>query len=231
MKRNRRIIEDIDNFYISWGDLITLLLVMFIFLYSISTIDQNKFLLVTQSVQEEIMDSPVDTSVSQLVDKMKEEQKRMEETFNQIKKVVREEKLEDVFDVQFVDRSIELRMENVLLFSSGSADLKAIAQNVLGKIGIVLSQSSGIIIVEGHTDDVPIRSTKYPSNWELSSARAASVVRNLSGNGVHEARFRIQAFNKFDPLVPNKNMASRAKNRRVELKILPAEIISEEGSS
>jgi chemotaxis protein MotB len=111
-----------------------------------------------------------------------------------------------------------------ILFDSGEAELKAEGQRILEKIAGVLAQHTNRQVhVIGHTDDVPIR-RKYASNWELSTARATAAVRFLQERaGVDPRRLGALGYGEFHPIAPNTTVEGRAKNRRIEVVILPEE--------
>jgi chemotaxis protein MotB len=112
-----------------------------------------------------------------------------------------------------------------ILFDSGEADLKPEGQRILEKIASVLTQHTNRQIhVIGHTDDVPIR-RKFASNWELSSARAIAAVRFLQEHaGVNARRLGALGYGEFHPIAPNTSNEGRARNRRIEVVILPEEL-------
>ncbi|WP_341666564.1 OmpA/MotB family protein [Alcaligenes sp. SDU_A2] len=128
--------------------------------------------------------------------------------------------LGDDIDVVVNDQSISFRINSEILFSSGGADLGLEGLAVLRKLVAVLNTSPHQIVIEGHTDSVPIRSYRYPSNWELSGARAGSVVRYLESNGVLSQRLSAVGYADTRPLGDNGTSEGRASNRRVELILL-----------
>jgi chemotaxis protein MotB len=119
------------------------------------------------------------------------------------------------------ERWVEVEIRNDLLFASGSATPSAVADAVIVRLAGVLGPAGNPIRVEGHTDNVPIRTSLFPSNWELSSARAASIVRILSINGVAPARLAVLGLGEFRPAADNSTPEGRNRNRRVLLVILP----------
>ena len=217
MKADLIIEEDIDNFYVSWSDLMALLLVFFIYLYSISEIDVVKFLETKEAMQGGL----VTETEKNLLEILKLEQQKLQQMQVDITHFITEENLQDVFSVEFLDDRLELNMGNALLFSLGESSLKGKAKSVLGKLGVMFDKSDSKIIVEGHTDNIPIKTKEYPSNWELSSSRASSVVRFLTSKGVAGSKFVVIGYNQYVPLVPNVNESSRAKNRRVKITLKP----------
>ena len=205
--------ESVDNFYVSWSDLVTLLLVFFVYLYSISEIDVVKFLEAQGSMSEEIS---VDGATN-LIEDMKQEQAKLAEIKQEIDEYIQAESLQDVFSVDLIKDSLEINLGNVLLFELGESSLKPKAKVILVEMSKLFAKINSRIIIEGHTDNIPIKTEKYPSNWELSAARAASVVRYLVKKGVPEKSFLVVGYNQFSPLVPNTSNANRSKNRRVKL--------------
>jgi chemotaxis protein MotB len=112
---------------------------------------------------------------------------------------------------------IELLTDGVF-FDSGSATLLAPAVRLLDKVGaIVASEHEHPVVVEGHTDSEPIRTAQYPSNWQLSGARAAAVVQNLAGDGVMQRRLSLSGFASERPADTNSTPQGRAHNRRVDI--------------
>lgn len=125
--------------------------------------------------------------------------------------------LGDDIDVVLNDESVSFRINSEILFPSGQADLSLAGISVLKKLVTVLQKNNYQITVEGHTDSIPIRSARYPSNWELSGSRAGSVVRYFEANGIDSARLRAVGYADTRPLQSNDTAEGRAQNRRVEL--------------
>jgi chemotaxis protein MotB len=116
---------------------------------------------------------------------------------------------------------ILLSFKDTVPFASGKADLRPAALPVLEKVAAVAVSRPGMHLqINGHTDDRPIFTVEFPSNWELSSARASRVARYLIEKGVHPARIGVHGFANHRPRVPNGNRTGRGANRRVELRLL-----------
>lgn len=115
------------------------------------------------------------------------------------------------------DRGITLRIDNNLLFASAQANLTSRGRTVLKGLVETLQTFEGRISVEGHTDNVPISTSRFPSNWELSTGRAISVLRYLAEAGLPEAHLRAIGYADTQPLESNETREGRATNRRVEL--------------
>jgi len=113
--------------------------------------------------------------------------------------------------------TVEMEINESVLFALGSAELSLEGAELLSRLSDMLAAQSGDLIVEGHTDNLPIETEQFPSNWELSGARAASVVRRLIASGITEKRLRIVGYAATRPLAPNQTPDGRRKNRRVNI--------------
>lgn len=112
---------------------------------------------------------------------------------------------------------VTLRIDDSLLFASGQAVLTAEGRGVVESLTEVLDSFDGLVSVEGHTDSIPISTARFPSNWELSAARAIAVVRHLERQGLNISRMRAVGYADTQPMEPNATADGRAANRRVEL--------------
>ena len=120
--------------------------------------------------------------------------------------------------VEKVGDAIMIRLEGQGSFISGSADLQPQFMSLLARVGRTVSDSSGGIRIEGHTDNVPIAfSDRFKSNWDLSAARSASVASYITGSGIDQGRVTVAGFADTRPLESNDTPAGRAKNRRIEI--------------
>lgn len=126
---------------------------------------------------------------------------------------------QELVAVQGNEEWLEIELQSSLLFASGDAELSDAADPIIAQLADVLHDSDLPIRVEGFTDDQPIANELYPSNWELSSARAASVVKMLTQDGVDPRRLAAVGYAEFQPVAPNDTEAGRAANRRVSLMI------------
>jgi chemotaxis protein MotB len=129
-------------------------------------------------------------------------------------------------EIDRLREGLRLNLSQEILFASGSAQLNRRGRAVIGKVAKRLATVSQRIEVQGHTDSVAISGAlagRYPSNWELAGARAASVVRLLGESGVPPDRMSAVSFGQFRPVAPNDTSEGRARNRRIEIRLLPAE--------
>lgn len=117
------------------------------------------------------------------------------------------------------EASVTVRISDRILFQSGKADLEIPGQDLIARLLPMLNQPGQILSIEGHTDNIPIKTSIYPSNWELSAARAATVLRQLIALGLPADRLRAIAYADTKPVQPNDSSDHRAANRRVELVI------------
>lgn len=226
---------------ITFADMATLLMTFFILLLTFATIDLQRFKSMLDAIRETLGPNttvtsslnkakPTEdyrlakdnsriktTSLERQIEKSTMEY-QMEKTFINIIKFVKDNHLEDTIHITKGRKGIRLNIIDNLLFDSGIAELKQEAIPFLDKISnILLTNTNYFLIVEGHTDNTPITSTIYPSNWELSGARASSVIRYLINNNVSQERLAGIGLSSNFPIAPNDNPENRTKNRRVEL--------------
>jgi chemotaxis protein MotB len=126
-------------------------------------------------------------------------------------------------DAMVIDRSADrmvIRMESAILFKEGQAVLAPSARAIIDGLVPALGRTGNRLRIEGHTDDVPIATEQFPSNWELSTARAISVAARLEEGGIERGRLSVAGYAEFHPLVANDGVAQRAQNRRVEIVVL-----------
>lgn len=124
------------------------------------------------------------------------------------------------------DQTVVLRLPNRVLFKLGSAYVTREGKTTLQSVAEVLGQHPDRSVrVEGHADTLPISTPRYPSNWELSSHRATNVLRYLVDHqGIDRGRITAVGYGEYHPLVPNNSPENRAKNRRVEITLIPPEV-------
>lgn len=147
--------------------------------------------------------------------------KRMQDEANKIKEILRDEIDSGTVEVEWTDREIVIRIRERGTFSSGDDKINEKFAALLKKIAVALNSVEGNIIVSGHTDNRPISTSRFASNWVLSAARAAAVVHHLEANeNVNPDRLQIRAHGDTKPIFTNYTEDSRSKNRRVEISIL-----------
>ncbi len=164
--------------------------------------------------------------VNQLQSRLDEKTSQLRETKRENEQIAREfeEKLEEA-KVSRSRQSVVLELQEQVLFALGSAVITDSGKQRLRKVASILNQHPDREIrVEGHTDDLPIQSERYESNWELSTQRGVNVLKYLVyAQGVSRERIGATGFGQFRPKVPNTSPENRARNRRVEITLLPPE--------
>lgn len=211
----------------TWGDMCTLLLCFFVMLLAMSTIDPAKFDVAANSFQNAfsgVLESFPTVLITQdvLIPRMggNEQNKRMAiDAASKIKKAIKKENLEDAIKVKVTESGIAIKVADPIGFDVGDAEIKPELVGILKDIAAVIANApESQIRVEGHTDDIPIHTRLYPSNWELSAARALNVVKFLATNGnIAPARLSAIGYGEYRPLVPNSSRENRVKNRRIEI--------------
>ena len=169
----------------------------------------------SQTLAEEINDNDLEDVKKRLLeDKLKE----IEEQANKIRESLKIEIAEGLVSVDTVNLKIIIRINESGSFPSGSAVLKAGFEPVMKKITESVNEAPGKVHVAGHSDDIPIATQMYRSNWELSASRAVTVAQYMFQEpGTDAERFVIEGYADTKPLVPNTSPENRAKNRRVEI--------------
>lgn len=156
----------------------------------------------------------------QLSEEIMEEKRRLNEVSDEFQRALQPFVESQLVGIKKHDFWVELEMNSELLFASGSAELSSKALPVLEKVAEVVRHVPNVINVEGYTDDVPISTGIYPSNWDLSSARATNVVKELVKNEIPPNRLSAVGYGEFHPIGDNNNEEGRFKNRRVVLVLM-----------
>lgn len=214
-------------YMLTWGDMCTLLLCFFVMLLAMSTINPAKFQVAASSFQNAfngVLESMPNILITKdvLVPKLggDEQNKRIAvEAAQRIQETIKKEKLEDAVKVKVTDNGIAIKVANPVGFDEGKAEIKPEFEEILKEVLRVLNKlPENEIRVEGHTDDTPIHTRDYPSNWELSAARALKVVKYLYEKGrIDPSRLSAVGYGEFRPLVPNNTPENRSINRRIEI--------------
>ncbi len=225
--------ESGGDWIVTFSDLMSLLLTFFILLFSFSTVEQNKFKQLLESIKDALGVQQVPEAGTREgleaihLDSLKTEvavdelggmvQKEMEEIQSKVEEYILKNKLQGLVNVQIGDRGAVITISDVVIFPQGEAEFNPEAYPILEKMVDLLKQFPYKVRVEGHTDNVPIHTEKYPSNWELSTARAARIVRYFISRGIPPERLSAMGFAHYRPIADNSTPEGRAKNRRVEI--------------
>lgn len=219
---------------ITFADMVTLLMVFFILLFAIGTVEQDKWRQIKESLREalgadaieemgtrqglDVIKTQVDEKTVHAVDEVGAMVNReMEDIISEVEEFVFKNKLSGKVRVSSDERGAVITISDVVLFPAGSADMTSRGRATLRQVFDVLKQFNYNIKVEGHTDNTPIHTMRYPSNWELSASRAAEVAHMLIDDGYPPERLSVEGFAEFRPKVPNTGPENRAINRRIEV--------------
>ena len=204
--------EEDNPWLFTYADMVTLLFTFFVLLYAISNPDPVKLQLLSNYFSDE---------------------KKM--TFTELQQKIEEyivdKDVEGQVSVKVTSKGVEVSFKDKVLFGMGKADLKDAASPILTEISKLINYEEikdRKLYIEGHTDSVPIKSKVFPSNWELSSARSASVVRFFAKNGVKKERFVSIGYADTRPLEEETDpVLGQAKNRRVVVVISPESYLTD----
>jgi chemotaxis protein MotB len=214
--------ENLERWLVSYADFITLLFAFFVVMYSVSAVNEGKFRAMSSSMTAAFNPSSYVATNVQIGPRLSapESISSQVEAMAGLKRSVKN--LEKKGNVRvFQDgRGIVVRMVDILLFDSGRADLLPDAVTALDEIAEILKTMPYAIRVEGHTDNVPIHTPVYPSNWELSSARAIQIVKRFIEDGLSPMDLEAVGYGEFRPIVAEGSPEDLAQNRRVDIVVL-----------
>ena len=247
--------ENEDRWLLTYADMITLLMALFMVLFSITSVNKSKLEILSKTLQEAFSGkvlpggqsirstgadskavstptaSPPIPAITTLVSQAAspsaaaarlKEQEDFRRLKRQIDEYARQKGIQSKLQTVIAQRGLVIRLlTDRVLFDSGLAELKPAATPVLSKVAEILRQERvHQVMVEGHTDTVPIAGSVFPTNWELSTARASRVVRFLIAQGVASRRLSAAGYAYLHPLSSNVTAAGRSRNRRVEIVLL-----------
>lgn len=257
---------------IPYGDLVTLLLAFFVVMYAMSSVNEGKYRVLSDSlvaafrgspktmepiqVGEKQVGSGADIRVTLVQQGMLEgqprsllhpppvtamndpragatqarSQKELDQVANDVEEAMAALIDQDLVIVRRHGTWVEVEIRTDILFASGVAILSKDAEVILQKLAATLKPYPNPVRVEGHTDNLPIRTASFPSNWELSAARAASVVHLFTREGMNPARLAVIGLAEFRPATDNTTIEGRNANRRVVLAIMGTEGAAPEGN-
>lgn len=226
-----------EPWLLPYSDLMTLLLALFIALFAISQTDQQKVSQLAQAFTAAFnMGGPsffdkMGPNVSmmrQVVsdedagnDAYIKENQQLEQVKKELDEYIEQNKLEDELSTELADDGLMIRIKEKALFPSGSAELVGDSQKIGPVVAGLLGTIPQRVLISGHTDNVPINTAQYPSNWELSSFRAMNFMKFLLAinPNLNPARFSAIGYSEYRPIADNAQEEGRTKNRRVEILI------------
>ncbi len=234
--------ENHERWLVSYADFITLLFAFFVSMYAISTVNEGKYKALSESLQSAFT---VTTSSAAIfsgtgtgglgsglgeVPRLEDGQppkisnkfrQNFSPDFRRLSKALKSLQGKTNMTLMLDERGIVVRLSQPMLYKGGSAELKPEAYAVLNEIAAVVKTISRSIKIEGHTDNLPVLSKEYPSNWDLSSARALVVLKYLLNEHAFDpTKISASGYGEFRPIATNDTLRGRSKNRRVDIVLL-----------
>ncbi len=241
LRRHREEHDNHERWLVSYADFITLLFAFFVVMYALSTVNEGKYRVLSDSMVTAFRNVPINTSSSlpqtlplpiplaqkpQAANKTpadavarQKQRDTMRNVASDILKVMAPLVAEGKVRVVETSRGVTIEINDSVLFSPGQALLQPPLAKAMAAIAEVLAATEFPITIEGHTDNVPIKTPQFPSNWELSAVRATTVLRLFAENGVAPERLTAIGYADTRPVEPNFLAEGRARNRRVSILI------------
>jgi chemotaxis protein MotB len=236
-RRTEQIHVNHERWLVSYADFITLLFAFFVVMYSISQVNQGKYKVLSATLTQafnaptelatpSVASAPVEAlavTIPSETQKSIATQSEPSDELNKISDRVNEKFAQLINDKMIKVSSnefwLQIELSDSILFPSAGAEPSKQAQAIFTEIAGILKNYTNSVQVEGFTDNLPIRSDRYPTNWELSAARAAAIVKWLVTQGVQPERLAAVGYGEFQPVSSNNTEAGRAQNRRVAVMI------------
>ncbi|MBN8280952.1 MAG: flagellar motor protein MotD, partial [Gammaproteobacteria bacterium] len=236
---------------IPYGDLVTLLLAFFVVMYAVSSVNEGKYRVLSDSLTAAFRGTPKTMEPIAIGDKpskskgddtvagvkpnqaikfpdkaeadgAKGVEAQLREMTDDLQAAMQNLIDQDMIRIERTQNWVEVEIKADILFPSGSSDIEVAAIPVLERLAAILAERPYPIRIEGHTDNRPISTAQFPSNWELSAARAARIVRLFEQRGIAPARMVVAGMAENQPVADNASTEGRNRNRRVTLVILGA---------
>ena len=193
-----------------FGDIVTFMMVLFILLFVLSyNQKQNEDFFTQMNIEFGGKNKQKKESIS--TDSV---------LVSQLQNFIKQEALDSLVKVLVDEQKVKLILSPSLLFESGKADIKTAGISALNQVSRILHGVENDVIIEGHTDNIPIKNKQYSSNWELSMHRALSVLKYFLSNGHRPTQLSAQGFGEYRPIETNETEVGREKNRRIEINII-----------
>ena len=224
-----------EAWLLPYSDLMTLLLALFIALFAMSQTDSSKMQALAQAFTAAFnmggpsffsgmgpstaMPNTPTTSADSTNSAYMQENENLREAQEKLEQYIKENNLQDQISTELSEEGLMIRLKEKALFASGSAALQGQAEQIVPVIAGLLASLPERVTISGHTDNVPIATAQFPSNWELSSSRAVNLMRGLMGAqpSLNPARFSALGYSEYRPIASNDTEEGRAQNRRVEV--------------
>lgn len=217
----------------TYGDLMSLLLTFFILLYSFSSLDAAKFQSLASALQSVLLgdsnpeifqDSPSsDNPVTLPIPSpdASEVESEIQEIYKEVYTFISEQGLQAEVSVRTERRGVVIDIQENVLFDSGSAVIKDESREILNKLSLIFKEIDKDTAIEGHTDNMPINTYQFPTNWELSTTRAVNVLRYfVEVNGADPTKISATGYGEYRPIASNETSEGKSRNRRVNILLL-----------
>lgn len=205
----------------TYSDMVTLLLTFFVLIVSMSEVEVKKFKEALSHFNGRTSVLAFESAVppTRPNEELRQLVRSREQSLDALAEYLEKNELRRKVNVSVSERGINLSIVDSIVFASGRAELLESAKGVLRTVSELLTPTSQLVVVEGHTDNESIRTLQFPSNWELSGARASSVVRFFlsQDHALDPQNYKTVGYGEFRPVASNVTPAGRARNRRVEI--------------
>jgi chemotaxis protein MotB len=239
-KRHPQDPDNLDRWLVSYADFITLLFAFFVVMYAISSVNEGKYKMFGSSLtaafsgfgsvssdtatipsqNDALFKSLVERRNAKLAEKLQKQQENMQRVAKNLNQVMAPLVTTGQVSVSQTSRGVVLEINASTLFNQGDAELQSASLKTLSEVANILGTATQAIEIEGYTDDVPIKTPRFPSNWELSSARASSVARLFIDHGIAAGRLTVVGSASNNPVAKNDTPEGRARNRRMTVTLL-----------
>ena len=201
----------INRWVVSYADFVTMLLALFMVMYAVLRIDNQKLTEFQNKMQQTFTTGQSNVTKYQVNQQSTNVEKLLQDNLSQSKSV----------KLIKSDKGLIIRVNNKVIFDEGSAIIKPEAEKTLNEIVKVLTKIDNPVIIEGHTDSTPIKNVKFPSNWELSTARATNIISYIMNQGlISPKRLSAVGYGEYMPFANNTTISGRMLNRRVDIIVL-----------
>ncbi|PTX16520.1 chemotaxis protein MotB [Halanaerobium congolense] len=224
----------------TFGDMMTLLLVFFVLLYSFSSMDVEKFQGFISALQNQLgvldggqtITPDANIEAGNIGEDFAQAPENIQQIMQELDNYIESNNLGDRVNVENKRKGLVISLTGEILYELGRADIREQGREVLAMISDILIEIPNDIMIEGHTDDLPIRTDEFPSNWELSTARAVNVIKFLiEERDFDPARLSAAGYSEYRPVASNNTVEGRAKNRRVEVVVLNSQYNENNGAN
>ncbi|MEJ5173057.1 MAG: flagellar motor protein MotB [Hydrogenothermaceae bacterium] len=214
-----------ERWAVPYADFLSLLLALFIALFAISTIDKKKLASFVEAISSAFSFKPISTSAPpSIIEGVGVKQKRddaRKKIKERVEKIIKQLNLEGKVQVELIPMGVRIRILDYILFPPCSVAISSESQELLREVSQIIREANLPVEVEGHTDDIPPSAgCGFPSNWELSAARSAAVVRFLIQQGLDSKLFTAVGYADTRPVAPNTSGLGRSMNRRIEINLI-----------